>query len=329
MPPARTGWRLGGKQAVPPLETSSLDGALAPFCGSSAADALSEGPLCGRSIVAHRTCKRLVYHVRDQDPTQADLTAFFRRFQAALEPRGVRVQALPTDASPLSPEPLAQVFGAVPPPLCACHVLKALTQAVRRAVAQVHKRLAAPPPSLPRGRPRPRPAKRAARQRQRRHQQGRALLDHRYLCVQPQLTAAERQTLPRSTQGLPPLRSLRAIRDEVSRLVDRRCRTDTAWATLARLRHRGRRFRQVRRTWLKLVAANLANALTGLDDALLPSTSKAVERRNRRHRQMQKTVYRVRTQEHLTARIALDMLRDVRKQDRQETRTTLHSTRAR
>jgi hypothetical protein len=91
---------------------------------------------------------------------------------------------------------------------------------------------------------------------------------------------------------------------------------------------RVRRFRQVRRTLLKLFSANLEKALTFLDDSLLPSTSNAVERSNRRHRKMQKTVYRVRTQEHLTARIALDMLRDACKQDRQETQTTLHSTRA-
>ena len=118
------------------------------------------------------------------------------------------------------------------------------------------------------------------------------------------------------------------IMDEVYRLFDRRCRTDTALATLARRRQRVRRFRQVRRTLQKLFSANLEQALTFLDDSLLPSTSHAVERGNRRHRKMQKTIYRVRTQEHLTARIALDMLREARKQDRQETQTTLHSTRA-
>jgi transcriptional regulator of acetoin/glycerol metabolism len=43
---------------------------------------------------------------------------------------------------------------------------------------------------------------------------------------------------------------------------------------------------------------------------------------------MQKTVYRVRTQEHIINRIALDMLRDARKQERQQTQTTLHCARA-
>ncbi len=193
----------------------------------------------------------------------------------------------------------------------------------------MRKRLAAQPPSVPRGRPSTRPATRAARKRQRVQQKVHALFDHRYLFVQHHLTAAERKTLQRITQGLPPLRSLRAIMDEVYRLFDRRCRTDTALAKLARLRQRVRRFRQVRRTLNTLFAPNLEKALIFLDDHLLPSTSNAVERGNRRYRKMQKTVYRVRTQEHITARIALDMLRDARKQDRQKTRTTLHYARGR
>ena len=310
------------------METSYLDWALAHFSGYIAADELYDGPFCVLSIVDNCTFKRLVYHVLDHDPTHADITAFFRRFQSALEQRGLRVQGITTDASPLYPAPIAQVFGAVPHQLCEFHVIKELTKAILRAVAQVRKRLAAQQPSLPRGRPSTRLAKRAARQRQRVQQKVRALFDHRSLFVQHHLTVAEQKTLQRITQGLPPLRSLRAIMDEVYRLFDRRCRTDTALAKLARLRQRVRRFRQVHRILQTLFSANLEKALTFLDDSLLPSTSNAVERGNRRHRKMQKTVYRVRTQEHLTARIALDMLRDAHKQDRQETQTTLRSTRA-
>ena len=197
------------------MESSYLDWALANFSGSIAADELYDGPFCVLSIVANRTFKRLVYHVLDHDPAHADITAFFRRFQSALEQRGLRVQAITTDASPLYPEPIAQVFGAVPHQLCEFHVIKALTKAILRAVAQVRKRLAAQQPSLPRGRPSTRPAQRAARQRQRVQQKVRALFDHRYLFVQHHLTAAEQKTLQRITQGLPPLRSLRAIMDEV------------------------------------------------------------------------------------------------------------------
>ena len=78
----------------------------------------------------------------------------------------------------------------------------------------------------------------------------------------------------------------------------------------------------------KLRSPNLDKALTFLDDKLLPSTSNAVERGNRRHRKMQKTVYRVRTQEHIHDRIALDMLRDSQRPARTDTMKTLHRERA-
>ena len=60
----------------------------------------------------------------------------------------------------------------------------------------------------------------------------------------------------------------------------------------------------------KLESPDLEKALTFLDDSLLGSTSNAVERGNRRHRKMQKTVYRVRTQATIRGRIALDMFRE-------------------
>jgi hypothetical protein len=78
-----------------------------------------------------------------------------------------------------------------------------------------------------------------------------------------------------------------------------------------------------------LFSPNLEKALTFLDDKLLPSTSNAVERGYRRHRKMQKTVYRVRTQSTITSRIALDMQREEQAQPRTQTTNTLHATRAR
>ena len=156
----------------------------------------------------------------------------------------------------------------------------------------------------------------------------RDLFEYRHLFVQHHLTASERTTLQRVARGLSPLRALREIMDEVYRLFDRRCRTDTALAKLARLRQRVRRFGEVRQTLNKLFSANLEKALTFLDDRLLPSTSNAVERGNRRYRKMQKTIYRVRTQEHIVDRIALDMLREARKEQRQQTRGSLHEARA-
>jgi len=78
----------------------------------------------------------------------------------------------------------------------------------------------------------------------------------------------------------------------------------------------------------KLFAPTLEKALTFLDDKLLPSTSNAVERGNRRYRKMQKSVYRVRTQAQIRARLALDMWREAQAEGRQQTLAVLHRARA-
>jgi hypothetical protein len=77
----------------------------------------------------------------------------------------------------------------------------------------------------------------------------------------------------------------------------------------------------------KLFSSNVEKALTFLDDSLLPATSNAVERGNRRHRKMQKTVYRVRTGPTIRRRIALDMQRDLQAPGRRQTTVTLHQQR--
>ena len=48
---------------------------------------------------------------------------------------------------------------------------------------------------------------------------------------------------------------------------------------------------------------------------------------NRRHRKMQKAVYRVRKQETLQGRLALDLQREAQASDRLDTLTTLHQSR--
>jgi hypothetical protein len=116
--------------------------------------------------------------------------------------------------------------------------------------------------------------------------------------------------------------------DQVYALCDRRCRTQTALAKLAQLRRRLQRFPQVGETLKKLFAPTLDKALTFLDDKLLPSTSNAVERGNRRYRKMQKQVYRVRTQAQISARLALDMWREAQGAGRRQTLHTLHEARA-
>lgn len=327
-PPFKTGWRPGGKKAASQIEGTYLHWALADFSGYIAADELYDGPFCVLSIVDNRTFKRLLYQVLDHDPDHQDITAFLRRFATALRTHALTLRGVTTDASPLYPEPLRAVFGDVPHQVCEFHILKELTKAILRAVAKVRKRLAGGKPILQRGRPATPAAKRAARQRERLQQKVADLFEHRHLFVQHDSTPAQRRTLHRITRGLPQLRTLRALMEEVYRLFDRRCRSDTALTKLAKLRRRVRRFREVGRILNKLQSPNLEKALTFLDDKLLPSTSNAVERGNRRYRKMQKTVYRVRTQEHIHDRIALDMLRDSQTDGRKKTLTTLHHVRA-
>jgi len=327
LPPSRTGSRPGGKKALGQIDLAYLDWALEDFSGYIAADELYDGPFCVLSIVDNRTFKRIAYRVLDHDPTQDDVREFFRAFRAALEQRRLAVRGITTDGSPLYPAVILDVFGAVPHQVCEFHVIAELTKAVLRAVAKVRKTLAGQKPQLPRGRPSKR-TRRAARKCQRIQQKIAELFEHRHLFVQHHLSPAERKTLARITRGLPQLHTLRAIMDEVYRLFDRRCRTDTALAKLARLRHRVARFRQVGKTLAKLFSPNLEKALTFLDDRCLPATSNAVERGNRRYRKMQKTIYRTRTQHSIRARIALDMLRDARAKPRAETTTALHEARA-
>jgi len=280
------------------------------------------------SIVDNRTFKRIFYRVLDHDPTHDDIREFFFAFRVALEMRGLVLEGITTDGSSLYPQPIAEVFPGVRHQVCKFHVLAEITKAVLHAVAKVRKELARQKEPLGRGRPRSKEAKRAARRNARLQKRIGDLYEHRHLFVAHHLTPAQRKTLQRITRGLPQLRTLREIMDEVYRLFDRRCRTDTALAKLAKLRMRVRRFRQVGKTLSKLFSPNLEKALTFLNDELLPATSNAVERGNRRHRKMQKTIYRVRTQEHIHARIAIDMFRDAQAADRFDTIHILHEARA-
>jgi hypothetical protein len=102
------------------------------------------------------------------------------------------------------------------------------------------------------------------------------------LVVQRHLSKTERKTLWRITRGLPQVRTLRALMEQVYALFDRRCRTQTALDKLAKLRRRLLRFTQLSETLKKLFSPTLEKALTFLDDTLLPATSNAVERGNRR-----------------------------------------------
>ena len=248
--------------------------------------------------------------------------------KTALVARGLTLCGVTTDGSALYPVPLREVFGKVPHQICQFHIVAEVVKAVLGAVASARKGLAATQPKLPRGRPRTPAAKAAARTKKRLAAQGAALFSSRYLFVQRHLNKTERKTLWRVSRGVPQLRVLRAIMEQVYALFDRRCRTQTALAKLAKLRRHVQRFTTLGDTLKKLFAPTLEKALTFLDDTLLPSTSNAVERGNRRYRKRQHNVYRVRTQEQICARLALDLGREAQAEGRQQTLASLHQARA-
>jgi len=300
---------------------------LAAFSGYIAADELYDGPFCVLSIVDNRTFKRLTYEVLDHDPAHDDIRRFFRRFKKQLDGRHLELHGITTDGSPLYPEPIREVFGDVAHQICEFHVLKEINKEILKAVAQVRRELKRNQPKLKRGRPSSRAAKKASRLKKHLQAKIADLFVHRCLFVTHSLTAKQKKLLQRITRGFPALRVLRSMVDAVYGLFDRRCRTETALAKLAQLRRRVRRFRTLGETLKKLFTPNIEKALTFLDDRLLPSTSNAVERGNRRHRKMQKTIYRVRTRDHISQRIAVDMQREEQAHGRLQTTTLLHSER--
>lgn len=310
------------------MDTEHLDWALEDFSGYIALDELYDGPFCVLSLVDNRTFKRIRYQVLDHDPTHEDIRSFLKAFQRVLTQRGLKLTGITTDGSNLYPEPLAEIFPGVPHQLCEFHILKELVKDVLQAVAQVRKQMKAQKPKLGRGRPSSKAAKRLARKRQRIDKKVGELFTQRHLFVKKDLTPAERKTLQRITRGQPQLRKLRELMEQAYRLFDRRCRLATALTKLRKLRQRVRRFRKLSQTLKKLFSENLEKALVFLDDKLLPSTSNAVERSNRRLRKMQKSIYRVRTAESLAGRLALDLCRESRTSPRQQTLSTLHHARA-
>ena len=286
-----------------------------------------DGPFCILSVVDNRRHRRLAFRVLEHDPTHADVRSFLGEFKVQLETRQLQVRGVTTDGSPLYPKPLAELWPDVRHQLCAFHVIKEITKAMLHAVAKLRKELSARIPKQRRGRPDK--AQRAqARKISRQKQRVADLFENRHLFVRHELTAKQKALLGQLTRGQPQLRVLRQIMNEVYRLFDRRCRMSTALVRLEKLRGRVRRLKRLGRTLDKLRSPTLEKALVFLDDRLLPSTSNAVERGNRRFRKAQKGIYSVRTKRHLEERLALDLQRERRALPRAQTMKTLHRARA-
>jgi hypothetical protein len=313
---------------VEAISTDYLGRALADFSGYLAIDEVYDGPFCILSVVDNRRYNRLAFRVLDHDPTRQDVRDFLKAFKGQLDRRGLKVKGVTTDGSSLYPEVLKELWPDARHQLCEFHALKEITKAVLHALAKLRKELTAEIPKLGRGRP-SKEQQPLARKARRQKQRVADLFENRYLFVRHQLSKAQRQQLWRLTRGLPQLRRVREIMDEVYRLFDRRCKTQTAVRKLDQLRRRVRRFKALGQALKKLSSPNLEKALEFLDDKLLGSTSNAVERGNRRFRKAQNSIYSVRTKEHLEERLALDMHREQWAPKRRQTMKTLHVARSR
>jgi hypothetical protein len=289
---------------------SYLDWAMIDFSGYVAADELYDGPFCILSIVDNHSFKRLFQRVLPHDATQADVHQFFSDFRDILNARGLKMLGVTTDGSELYPPAISTLFPDVAHQNCQFHALANITNAVMYAVAKVRKKLGLSKPKLARGRPN-NASRKLARKARRLQAKIADLFEYRFLFVQRHLTDSERRILKHITRGLPNLRTLRSIMDQVYGLFDRRCRTETALRKLAILRARVQRFTSVGRALQTLFSPALERALTFLDDDLLPATSNAVERGNRHYRKMQNSIYRVRTHAAIIGRLALDLCRDM------------------
>ncbi len=325
----RTGLKQRGEKAEVSIKADYIDHALSDFSGYIAADELYDGPFCVLFIVDNHNFKRLYYEVLDYDPTNEDIKWFLGCFKQMLDSRGLVLKGITTDGSPLYPEAVAEVFGEVEHQSCQFHIIKEINKDIIKAVAQVRRQLKQKKLKRQRGRPSSKDAKQIVLKNKQIQEKIAELFEHRYLFVKHALPLKEKKILQHITRGLDQLRTLRSIMDEVYRLFDHRCRMDTALEKLAGLRGRIRRFAKLRNTLKKLFSPSLEKALTFLDDSLLPATSNAVERANRRHRKMQKNIYRVRTRDHISQRIAVDMQRDEYSICLKKTMNTLHWSRSR
>jgi transposase len=312
---------------VESLATTYLDEALADFSGYLAIDEVYDGPFCILSVVDNRRYNRLAFRVLDRKPTHKDVSPWLREFKAQLDKRGLSVRGITTDGSSLYPRVLKKLWPEAPHQICKFHVLMEITKAVLHALAKLRKQMRAKIPKQPRGRPSKEQqgqARTIARQKRRVAE----LFKHRHLFVRHHLTGAQSRRLRTLTRGLPQLRALRDIMEEVYRLFDRRCKTETALKKLEKLRRRVRRFPKLGQALNQLKNPNLEKALAFLDDKLLGATSNAVERGNRRFRKAQKSIYSARTKPHLEQRLALDMQREQCAAKRACSLKTLHHARS-
>lgn len=274
-----------------------------------------------------------MYRVFDHDPTEADVLELLNAFQKILADRSLELHGVTTDGSKLYTEAVRSVFPGVIHQICEFHVKQAVNKAALKDVAAVRRELAdTKTKRSKRGRPSTTAEKAIVRKNERIQGKIGELFKNRFLFVKKKPTPGERKTFRNIMRGLPKrsgplLRRLRSLVENVYGLYDRRCRRGTALRKLRRLRGVAKRSKHSPCLRKTLTSPMLERSLMFLDDKNCPSTSNTVERSNRRFRKMQKSVYRVRTLDHIKGRIALDMFFSTRTAIRRKAAHALHDAR--
>ena len=104
----KTGLKRRGKKADAIIKTEYIDEALSDFSGYVAADELYDGPFWVLFIVDNHKFRRLYYEVLVHNPTNENITRFFRRFKRMLDGSDLTLKGITTDGSPLYPEPITR-----------------------------------------------------------------------------------------------------------------------------------------------------------------------------------------------------------------------------
>ncbi len=292
-------------------------------------DELYDGPWCVLSIVDNRTHRRLAYRVVEEDVTQTHIVELFTQFRKSLEQRKLQLAGITTDGSNLYPAAIQQVFGAVPHQVCRFHVLAMITKAAREVAVHLYKQRVAKLPKLKGGRPRKGREEKQAEQVRAEREKLLKLYRRRYTLAARNPDSQKLAELLELLKPYPEIAAIRDIMQLVYGLYD--CPSSAAALTkLAEIRVQAAQLQDHQSLAALLSALNgpcIEKSLVYRDDRDLPSTSNAVERGNRRHRKMQKSVYRVRGKRQLERRLAMDLLREQRAMGREEVMLTLHELR--
>lgn len=299
------------------------------FSGYLVIDEIYDGPFSILYATDPAQGHRITYRILEDNPTEDDVDQFCQDLRTLLDKRSLVVYGVTTDGSPLYTNTIPKNFPQARHQICVFHILKELIKLIIRALARYRRELKSQMGErCCRGRPKNSERLKIAKQKKQ-ARYIKALFDCRSLWVKRRPTAKEKKVLKKLSRGYPLLRALRELMDTVYALLDKRCRTQTARRKLEKLRRRHlfKRFPELDAIRKKLEHPNLDRALEFLDDRLLESTSNAVERSNRRHRKMQKSVYRVRTAKTIDGRIKLDMMRDLSLIDRGKVTYSLHRDR--